>query len=208
MGLFLWYVIRPQPVQRHSARRDTINSMSRRFETNQWVPFSVELVFALFANPHNLPHLMPPKLQMRIEDMRLKPPPPRPAAVDPERRFQSLASGAGTEILISFRPIAWLPRVSWTARITEFVWNSHFIDEQIRGPFAMFRHRHGIAPEVQDGIEGTLVSDAVDYELPGGIAGALAAGRVWKQLEESFAFRHKRLPEILTAAQRQATRRA
>jgi hypothetical protein len=30
---------------------------------------------------------------------------------------------------------------------------------------------------------------------------------VWKQLEESFAFRQKRLPEILTIASRQAARK-
>lgn len=183
--------------------------MPRRFETTQWIPFPVELVFAFFANPHNLPHLMPLELQTRIEDVRLKPPPPRPVSADPTRRFQSIAAGPGTEILISFCPIVWLPqRVSWTARITEFVWNSHFIDEQVRGPFSQFRHRHGIAAETRDGIEGTLVSDAIDYQLPGGIFGALAGGRVWKQLEQSFAFRQKRLPEILTIAQRQATRRA
>lgn len=42
--------------------------MAQRFETRQWVPFPVELVFAFFANPSNLPHLMPPRLKTRIED--------------------------------------------------------------------------------------------------------------------------------------------
>ncbi len=114
----------------------TIETMTQRFETRQWVPFPVELVFAFFANPSNLPHLMPPKMKGRIEDVRLQPPPPRPVAADRARRFQSVAAGEGSEILISFCPVSWLPqRVSWMARITEFAWNSHFIDEQVRGPF-------------------------------------------------------------------------
>ncbi len=183
--------------------------MTQRFETRQWVPFPVELVFAFFANPSNLPHLMPPKMKGRIEDVRLQPPPPRPVAADRARRFQSVAAGEGSEILISFCPVSWLPqRVSWMARITEFAWNSHFIDEQVRGPFKKFRHRHGIAAAVRDGIEGTLVADAVEFALPFGVIGALAGGIVRGQLEKSFDYRQMRLPEILAAAARQAVKRA
>jgi len=175
----------------------------------QWVPFPVELTFAFFANPTNLPHLMPPMLQTRIEDARLVPPPPRPIHADPRRRFLSVAAGEGSEILISFRPIAWAPRrVSWMARITEFKWNSHFCDEQVRGPFQSFRHRHGIASEARDGVQGTLVSDEIDFTLPYGPAGWLAGLVVRRQLTRSFAYRQKRLPEILAAAARQAARRA
>lgn len=178
--------------------------MAEHFETEQWVPYPVELVFAFFANPHNLPPLMPPETRARIEDMRVMAPPPRPVADDPARRFQSLAAGAGSEIVISFALLRWLPRVSWTARIVEFAWNSYFIDEMVRGPFKRFRHRHGVKAEDRNGVEGTVVSDAVEFALPGGLLGRLAAGQVWKQLQQSFAFRHQRLPEILAIASRQA----
>lgn len=183
--------------------------MAERLETEQWVPYPVELVFAFFANPTNLPHLMPDVLKARIEDVRLQPPPARPVAADPARRYRSVAAGVGSEVLISFCPIAWLPqRVSWTARITEFAWNSHFIDEQIRGPFAKFHHRHGIAAETRDGIEGTRVTDEIEFALPGGFIGKMAAGMVRKQLKQSFDYRQKRLPEILKAAAQQAVKRA
>jgi len=192
-----------------SVTTSTINPMTQRLETRHWVPFPVELVFAFFANPSNLPHLMPPALQARIEDVRLLPPPPRPFAADPSRRFLSVAAGSGSEILISFCPVKWAPqRVSWMARIVEFEWNSHFEDEQVRGPFASFRHRHGIAADVLNGIEGTLVTDAVEFALPLGILGRLAEGLVSKELERSFAYRQKRLPEILAIASRQAVQRA
>lgn len=182
--------------------------MSHRFETEQWVPYPVELVFAFFANPANLPHLMPPLLETRLEDARVVPPPPRPVAPDPSRQFKSVAAGVGSEILISFFPIPWVPRrVSWLARITEFEWNSHFCDAQMRGPFTTFQHRHGIAAVVRNGQEGTLVSDQVEFELPYGWFGRIAAVMVRRSLTRSFAFRQKHLPEILAATQKQAAQR-
>lgn len=182
--------------------------MTQKFETCQWVPFPVELVFAFFANPTNLPHLMPPKLETRIEDARIEPPPPRPLPPDASRRFRSVAAGAGSEILISFFPIAWVPkRVSWMTRITEFAWNSHFCDEQVRGPFKHFHHRHGIEAEVREGVEGTMVSDRIEFELPFGVFGQAGCLFVQRSLRKSFEHRQKRLPEILTAAARQAVKR-
>jgi ligand-binding SRPBCC domain-containing protein len=187
----------------------TIKSMMERFETRQWAPFPVELVFAFLANPSNLPHLMPPRLKTRIEDMRVQPPPPRPVAPDPARRYRSEAAGEGSEILVSFYPLRWVPkRASWMVRITEFTWNSHFRDEQVRGPFVEFRHRHGIQAEYRDGVEGTLVADEIEYALPFGFIGRLGSMLVRRQLERVFAHRQKRLPEILAAAARQVAQRA
>ncbi len=183
--------------------------MKQSFQSRQWVPYPIELVFAFFANPHNLPHMMPPELHARVEDVRLVPPPARPLAADPALRFLSIAAGAGTEILISFRPVPFLPqRLSWTARIAEFGWNDHFIDEQIRGPFKAFRHRHGTVREVREGVDGTVVSDLVDYELPLGVLGVLGSGIVRAQLKKAFAFRQERLPQVLAVALTQASRRA
>jgi ligand-binding SRPBCC domain-containing protein len=182
--------------------------MAQRFATSQWVPYPLELVFAFFANPSNLPHLMPRPLETRIEDARLQPPPARPVAPDPARRFLSVAAGSGSEILISFYPIPWVPRrISWRVRIVEFAWNSHFIDEQVTGPFRSFRHRHGVATEMRDGIEGTRVTDAIEFELPYGWLGALAGFFVRRKLARSFAYRHQRLTEILATVARQAVRR-
>jgi ligand-binding SRPBCC domain-containing protein len=183
--------------------------MTQRFETHQWVPYPVELVFAFFANPTNLPHLMPRKFEALIEDARIQPPPPRPLAGDPARRFKSVAAGVGSEILISFFPIPWVPRrVSWMARITEFVWNSHFCDEQVRGPFAQFHHRHGIQAEVREGVEGTLVKDEIEFALPYGFMGRVGGALLRRSLAKTFAHRQKRLPEILAVASQQAVKRA
>ena len=184
--------------------------MSEVLKTTQWVPFPVELVFAFFANPGNLPHLMPRWQQARVESSRLIPAPPRPIATDPELQFQSPAAGVGSEMVISFRPVPKIAyRIGWIARITEFVWNSHFCDEQLKGPFASWQHRHGIVSETRDGVVGTFISDEVKYSLPLGPLGGIANGIfVRRQMEATFAYRQGRLEQILPVAAKQATRRS
>ena len=182
--------------------------MKQRFQTRRWVPFSVELVFAFFANPSNLPHLILPRWQARVEDARVVAPPPRPVAVDPAKRYRSVAAGVGSEILLSLCPVPWLPkRASWLARITEFEWNDHFKDEQVRGPFARFSHLHRIQAEAREGIEGTLVQDQIELALPYGVVGQLFAPQVEHRFEQLLAYREKRLPEILAVAARQPLKR-
>ncbi len=175
----------------------------------------MELVFAFFANPGNLPHLMPKWQQARVESSRLVAPPARPVASDPTLRFQSPAAGVGSEMAISFRPVPRLPlRVGWLARITEFVWNSHFCDEQLKGPFASWQHRHGILSETREDesgaqVNGTLITDDVEYSLPLGPLGSAAHGLfVRRQMEATFAYRQTRLEAILPVAARQAARRS
>ena len=184
--------------------------MPQTFNTSQWVPFPVELVFAFFANPGNLLHLMPKWQQARIESSRIIAPPLRPLAVDPALRYQSPAAGSGSEMVISFRPIPKISfRIGWVARITEFEWNSHFCDEQLKGPFASWQHCHRITAETREGQQGTLVSDEVGYTLPLGPLGAIGnALFVRRQMEAAFAYRQERLAKILPVAAQQATRRS
>jgi ligand-binding SRPBCC domain-containing protein len=183
--------------------------MPQNLTTSQWVPYPVELVFAFFANPGNLPHLAPKWQKARLESSRLIAPPPRPVAPDPALRYQSPAAGAGSELVVSFRTLHTLPiRLTWLARITEFAWNSHFCDEQLNGPFASWHHTHRIASANQDGADGTRVTDEVEYALPLGPLGALAQSLVVRrQLNTMFAYRQRRLEEILPVAARQASRR-
>jgi ligand-binding SRPBCC domain-containing protein len=187
--------------------------MQQRFVTSQWVPFTVDLVFAFFSNPHNLPVLMPEKLQTRIERMALEPPPPNPlflasssnapTAISNSGGHQ-LVAGVGSRIELSFRPVSYVPvRVRWEARITEFVWYSHFCDEQVSGPFDHFHHRHGIRAEMQQGRIGTQLVDEIDFELPLGTMGQLWDTAVCRQLKRTFAMRQERLPRMLDNTVRQ-----
>jgi ligand-binding SRPBCC domain-containing protein len=180
--------------------------MSQRFVAEQWLPYPVEHVFAFFANPANLPRLMPTGLDTRIEKLQIEELQIEPASAQNELSpTPSATAGAGSRILISFRPVSWLPlRVRWLARITEFAWNNpsgqgHFCDEQVRGPFASFRHCHRIEAETHDSREGTRVIDAIEFTLPLGWLGRIGEGAVRRQLAASFAFRQQRLEELLQA---------
>lgn len=180
--------------------------MLQRFVTTQWIPYTVDLAFAFFANPNNLPLLMPEQMKMRIDRLELVPAPLNPMIAGPQLARQEIVAGTGTEIEISFRPVSYLPvRLSWQAKITEFVWFSHFCDEQVKGPFERFRHRHGIRSEIQDGKVGTLLTDEVEFSLPLGAAGHVGDRVVLRQMKQMFRARQERLPAILGAKIRQTS---
>jgi ligand-binding SRPBCC domain-containing protein len=169
------------------------------FQTEQWLPYPIELVFAFFANPENLPRLMPPWQKAHIEEAAFAPPPPRPIALDPALRIKSIAAGPGTRITISFRPFPYSPlRVPWEAEITDFAWNNHFCDTQLRGPFSYWRHCHRVLHETRANTEGTLLRDEVEYGLPYGSLGTLTNRLIIaRQIRAIFHFRHRRTLEIL-----------
>lgn len=177
--------------------------MRHTFRAEQWVPYPVELVFAFFANPENLPRLMPRWQKARIEEAQFTPPPPRPQTQGSALWLRSFAAGAGSRMTISFRPFPYSPvRLPWGALITDFVWNDHFCDEQSHSPFAYWRHCHRVSGQSRDGAQGTLVVDDLTYELPLGSLGELAhTFFLRRQVERIFTYRQKRLLEILQTIQ-------
>lgn len=174
--------------------------MHHHFSAEQWLPYPVETVFGFFANPENLPPLMPGWQKARIDEASFAPPPPRPAFAAAESGA-SIAAGAGNRMKITFRPLPLSPiRLAWQAEITEFVWNEHFCDVQLSGPFAFWRHCHRLHPESRDGVSGTMLRDEVEYEMHFGLLGELAQRLfvAW-QFRRMFEFRHKRTAEMLAS---------
>ncbi len=170
--------------------------MRHHFHAEQWLPHSIELVFKFFANPENLPHLMPPWQKARIDEASFVAPPPLPTSVTSE-----ILAGAGTRMTLTFRALPLLPiRIAWDAKITEFTWNDHFCDSQLRGPFAYWHHCHRLKPETRDGMPGTLVRDEIEYEMHLGLLGELAQRLFaeW-QLHKMFDYRHERTAELLAS---------
>lgn len=113
------------------------------------------------------------------------------------------AAYAGTRMTITFRPFPLSPvRLAWDAEITGFAWDDHFCDIQLsRGPFRSWRHCHRVRPERRDGIDGTLLTDEVQYELPLGALGEIAhALLLRRQIEAAFAFRHAQTLRLLQAS--------
>ena len=171
--------------------------MRHTYETSQWVPFPTEKVFAFFCDPANLPRLMPPWQQARIDHAFIAAP---PLSLTPLKDGGSQVAGKGSVLTISFRAVPFVPvRLTWVALISEFELNHHFCDEQTSGPLAYWRHCHVVSPETRDGIAGTLVTDNVTYALPMGPLGDVAnAVAIKRQMKATFDFRQGKLPGLLS----------
>lgn len=144
----------------------------RRLEREQWVPRPPDEVFPFFADAYNLETLTPPFLRFRVVGT------------------STPVVGDGTRIDYRLR-LHGIP-VGWQSVIEEWQPPHHFVDRQVRGPYALWHHTHGFEP--QSG--GTLLTDVVRYRLPFGRLGALIAGRlVAHDLERIFDHRRVRIAE-------------
>lgn len=188
------------PADRHPAPEAPAPRL--HFEAQQTVPFAPELVFAFFANPENLPRLMPRWQKARIQEAAFAPPPAPPKGSAPVRL--GIVAGSGTRLVITFRPIPLLPlRFPWEAFIEDFRWFEGFCDTQGQGPFAYWRHCHSIAPVQVDGRPGTMITDRVEYALPlAPITHRFDRWLLRPQMASIFRYRQKRTLELLQAIAR------
>jgi len=87
----------------------------------------------------------------------------------------------GAKVVIRIGPI------TWVASHVDYERNVLFVDEQVSGPFARWRHRHEFADE-----HGACrLTDRVSFALPGGpIINTLFAWAVRIGLRQMFAHRH------------------
>jgi ligand-binding SRPBCC domain-containing protein len=143
-------------------------------ECSMKVPVPVPQVFAVFENASNLARITPAWLNFRM--------------AAPGKMH--LRKGAVIDYTIRWMHIP----VSWRTRITQYDPPLCFVDEQVRGPYRLWRHRHTF--EACAG--GTLVGDRVEYALPFGGLGRLAHRLlVARQLRGIFKYRQAALPPVL-----------
>jgi ligand-binding SRPBCC domain-containing protein len=147
-----------------------------RFHTlrcEQWIPATIEEVFAFFSDARNLGTITPPWLGFRILT-------PEPIQIQ-----------AGTRL--RYR-IGWhgVP-VSWTTVIRRWDPPFGFVDVQLSGPYQLWHHTHGF--EACQG--GTRMRDVVRYRLPfGGIGRVVHALKVRSDVERIFEYRNRRIGEL------------
>ena len=130
------------------------------------VPRPLDEVFEFFSRPENLARITPPWLGFRIIS-------PSPVLMKP-----------GTVIDYTIRVMG--IRLRWRTQISEYQPPHRFVDEQLQGPYAVWKHTHTFA----ETNGGTLIGDEVRYALPFGPLGTLVRSlAVGRQLEEIFTYR-------------------
>jgi hypothetical protein len=152
-----------EPLADHSGALGAVNHCLRR---RQVVASTLSEIWAFFKEPRNLESITPPWLGFRIV-----------GASDRDVRV-------GTTIHYRLR-LHGFP-FQWESRIAEYVEGEQFADEQVRGPYRHWYHRHRFT-SVEGGV---AIEDEVDYQLPIGFLGRIAhAVAVRRQLQEIFDYR-------------------
>jgi ligand-binding SRPBCC domain-containing protein len=133
-------------------------------------------VFAVLADPRNLPRLTPPALHLRV------------VAAPPV-----LAAGAVVDVAARWHGVP----LRWRALVREWDPPHRYVDVHVRGPWARWEHRH----RLEAGEGGTWLEDRVTYRLPGGPLGrALHALLVRRALDRLWDHRARRLAELAAPA--------
>lgn len=81
----------------------------------------------------------------------------------------------------------------WRSLITEYNPPFCFVDEALKSPYALWRHRHEFRQTARD----TAVTDHVDYALPFFPFGEAGHFAVRRQLAQIFGYRQKCLGSLL-----------
>lgn len=138
---------------------------------SQVLPGAPEAVFPFFADARNLEAITPPLLRFEV--------------VTPE----PIAMGVGT--LIQYRLRLHGVSINWLTSIQAWEPGVRFVDQQVRGPYALWHHTHEFATHGARG-EETLMTDTVRYAIGFGPFGALAARAfVHRDVARIFDFRRE-----------------
>lgn len=142
-------------------------------ERSQFVPASLEEVFAFFAEAGNLQRITPAFLDFHI--------------VTP----QSIDLRVGTQI--EYRLKLFSIPFRWKTLIDEFSPPYGFVDLQTHGPYQLWHHSHRF--EVAEG--GTWIFDRVTFRIGWGPVGTLAYWLfVRRTLERIFDYRRSQIEAI------------
>ncbi len=136
------------------------------FTHSSFIPAPLEKVWALYADVNTINKISPPFARVNFERVDL-----------PLR--------AGSEIVFVAK---YPPRLRWHAKIEAFVPNSHFVDVQVAGPFAEWRHEHIFKAHG----DKTEMIDQVAFRLKGGsLWNSLVAPVAKLLLYCYFRYRHR-----------------
>ena len=136
-------------------------------ESNQFINKPIEEVFQFFSKPENLSVITPAKLGFKILS-------PNPIKMEVGR-------------LIDYNIYLLGIPIHWRTLITDYEPPNMIVDQQIKGPYAMWHHTHTFH-KVKGGVE---IKDRVVYSIPFGFLGRLL-NYLWIKRDLNNIFLHRK----------------
>ncbi len=154
-----------------------------RLYRRQFIARPLDDVFRFFEKPENLAAITPKSLRFSV----VTPSPIR------------MAEGT----IIEYRVSPLLIPMTWVSVIESYSPQSSFVDVQVRGPYAHWRHTHRFTPH--NG--GTIIEDEIMYAIPFGIFGEIARHLlVERRLNAIFDHRERVIRDIVESTGKTKTK--
>ena len=142
------------------------------FYKEQFVPSDMDTVFEFFSRPENLEKITPSSMGFNIIT---------PSPIE-------MKEGAIIDYTVKIMGVP----MRWRTMITSYKKNEYFVDEQLKGPYSYWHHRHSFK-EVEGGV---LIIDEITYALPIQAFRKIVHPVLIKpQIEQIFNFRFKTIQD-------------
>jgi ligand-binding SRPBCC domain-containing protein len=141
----------------------------------QKFPAAIESLWDFISSPANLKIITPDYMGFEVISKSL-----------PEKIYRGMIINYKVSPLLGIK-------LNWVTEITELKEYEYFVDEQTRGPYRLWHHKH-ILEKIEGGV---LMTDIINYRPPFSFIGNISNSLiVRKKLNGIFNYRRKKLEEI------------